>query len=1362
MGNDAFEYCKALQKINIPKECTATGSPFSGCESLSNVTFDSGIKKIPDNILASCSGLKQIVIPSTVTVIGHNAFSNCDNLETVTIPSSVTEIGYDAFYSCDKLKNITLPAGLKKLGSDAFRSCKTLEKVVFNAIDCDIAESSFLDCPLLNMYCNYYSDAIVTAIEKDYPFFSIPTNENTNNGVLNRTKSNYYLNSKSLTINGAMRLHTSYEIKATYMDKISSPEIVIYVPKNTKLLQGGINQDNKSVNDDYYKPNYRVVKIPIKNKNGNITVDLLEEYRDYIKSYAYLAYTLNGKRQFEVINAINELSANITITAPEVTSKKTVEVSGIGPVSSTVKLYVNNRSVKSITANKNGRWSGTVELSSPEDYKSYSIKAKTINEYGENVEADATIMYLADAPVLKSIIMGYTENEKKRSQEIFAVDNQEPIIYYQPSVPFTFEVLFDNNKAIDKVYVTSTRNNVKKELEAKYDSQTGKYIANGYFDKNDKSYIPGDIEVEYTTKTQKINKKTILNTANKISQQVQRESGLIIRKTEESDHKTSAKVDLSPLMESFGKVVFDATIEHYDNKTGSELSDLLGIGKDVLEMTPYFVPGLDDNKYIFDVDTSTPGDTIITVLGFAKDTAGVIKSASKIHLSGIDVTDPAFMDAFNNNVIIGRAADSLGFIYNTANIWMDYNKLGKEIDKSDIIADKEEAHRLNKQLAEDQFMFALLMLTLPIIAGGSVMTTPALLFSGMLVMMNASGQMIFGMREKSILAGKGRLRFVIDPSGYVYDIRTNERIQDATVTAHYIPYNGSDDFWDKKPSDNQYGTVWKSEEYDQSNPLTTNSEGKYQWDVPEGWWRVKAEKSGYRTTWSEWMTVPPIQTEVNIGMIRDGGDVKYLDIELEKTNFIYDGAKKTPKVTVKNFDYTLIENKDYKISYKNNISAGNGVVTITGIGKYSGAISKKFTIKQANIEQANVTGIVEKNYNGKPQTQNLKVTMGDSTLKRGTDYILEYKNNTKIGTATVDIIGKGNYKGKISKKFQIVKTQSLLKTVRRAYGDSRYDTAFAIADAYLVDSGKVKSVVSITGNKRSPSLGAIIVACGTNYPDALAASYLASVKKAPVIVWREKDNAKVQEYIKANLKSGGYVYIMGGTGAVSGSIAKGLSGYKFVRYGDENRYGTNVKILTAAKVTGGEILVCDGTDFKNALIASATGKPLLLVKPTGVTREGLNFIKGLKNPSFTIIGNDKSVATSVETQLAAYGKVTRVSGSTPDEVSVNVAKKYFKNPKEVMVATSVDFPDGLCGGLLAIQNKAPMLLLTDKQNSKSVAYAKTLTSLERVTAFGGTAVVSDTLTKKLLNVGTKKIDTMEYYRTQADGKGNLAIGSREI
>ena len=112
------------------------------------------------------------------------------------------------------------------------------------------------------------------------------------------------------------------------------------------------------------------------------------------------------------------------------------------------------------------------------------------------------------------------------------------------------------------------------------------------------------------------------------------------------------------------------------------------------------------------------------------------------------------------------------------------------------------------------------------------------------------------------------MKWIVDPSGYVYDSATNERIEGVTATAYWIEYDGSNGFWDETPDNNEYDTLWDASEYNQNNPLYTNAEGKYAWDVPEGWWRVKYEKDGYQTTWSDWLPVAPPQMDVNIAMVK--------------------------------------------------------------------------------------------------------------------------------------------------------------------------------------------------------------------------------------------------------------------------------------------------------------------------------------------------------------------------------------------------------------------------------------------------------------------------------------------------------------
>ena len=106
-----------------------------------------------------------------------------------------------------------------------------------------------------------------------------------------------------------------------------------------------------------------------------------------------------------------------------------------------------------------------------------------------------------------------------------------------------------------------------------------------------------------------------------------------------------------------------------------------------------------------------------------------------------------------------------------------------------------------------------------------------------------------------------RVPHVMDPSGYVYEGVTSNRIEGVTATAYY-----------KEMVEDMYGDLhenivkWDASEYAQENPLFTDEYGMYAWDVPNGLWQVKFEKEGYETTYSEWLPVPPPQLDVNIPM----------------------------------------------------------------------------------------------------------------------------------------------------------------------------------------------------------------------------------------------------------------------------------------------------------------------------------------------------------------------------------------------------------------------------------------------------------------------------------------------------------------
>lgn len=59
-------------------------------------------------------------------------------------------------------------------------------------------------------------------------------------------------------------------------------------------------------------------------------------------------------------------------------------------------------------------------------------------------------------------------------------------------------------------------------------------------------------------------------------------------------------------------------------------------------------------------------------------------------------------------------------------------------------------------------------------------------------------------------------------------------------------------------------------------------------------------------------------------------------------------------------------------------------------------------------------------YNGKQRKPGITVKAGSTTLVRNIDYTVSYKDNVKIGKATVTVTGKGTYTGAITKTFSIL------------------------------------------------------------------------------------------------------------------------------------------------------------------------------------------------------------------------------------------------------------------------------------------------------------------------------------------------------
>ena len=271
------------------------------------------------------------------------------------------------------------------------------------------------------------------------------------------------------------------------------------------------------------------------------------------------------------------------------------------------------------------------------------------------------------------------------------------------------------------------------------------------------------------------------------------------------------------------------------------------------------------------------------------------------------------------------------------------------------------------------------------------------------------------------------------------------------------------------------------------------------------------------------------------------------------------------------------------------------------------------------------------------------------------------------------------------------------QTITRIYGTSRFDTSIASAE-------QLKTVLGVS------KFDSVVVASGTGFADALAGSYLSSVKDAPILL-TAGSNAVMQQtadYIKNNLRLGGTIYILGGEGAVPAAFEELVEGKGFTvkRLAGNNRFDTNIEILKEAGVkSGDDILVCTGADFADSLSASAVGKPILLV-PGSLTATQKTFLSELgTNTQFYLIGGEGAVSTGIANALTAYGKTERIAGINRFETSVKIAEKFFNNPDKIVMAYSQQFPDGLSAGPLAAKLKAPLILTLTSTKWAPVASA---------------------------------------------------------
>lgn len=440
---------------------------------------------------------------------------------------------------------------------------------------------------------------------------------------------------------------------------------------------------------------------------------------------------------------------------------------------------------------------------------------------------------------------------------------------------------------------------------------------------------------------------------------------------------------------------------------------------------------------------------------------------------------------------------------------------------------------------------------------------------------------------------------------------------------------------------------------------------------------------------------------------------------------VYDGeANYEPEVTVTYNGAELTEGVDYELGYINNREVGTAYVYVKGTGQYADYQTVAFEILRGKIPIETLEVQLEYDttlFNGKEKTP--KVTIAG--LEQGKDFSVTYSNNIYAGTASVTIVGTRAYGGTVVKTFKIERQtgsgplfDGAMKI--RVNGNNRYDTSIQSAEALKI-------------TLCTESFDNIIVASGESFADALSGSYLAMMKSAPILLVNQYNEQLVKEYIAQNLNADGCVYILGGEGAISKKFEENLGTINIKRLGGKTRFDTNLEILKEAGSDGEELLICQGLDFADALAASSSKKPILLVDDE-LNENQIGYLKQLSTSRFYLIGGPSVVSNNVGNELEKMGKdVKRIYGDNRYETSVEVAKEFFPQKVEtVVLVCSVDFPDGLSGGPLATSLDAPILLVNDTNTNNAEKYVE-LVSAEKAAVIGGSLIISDNTVNRIMN-----------------------------
>ncbi|MBQ4577503.1 MAG: leucine-rich repeat protein, partial [Clostridia bacterium] len=898
-----FSWATLPKALTLPDTVTKLGShAFENTKGLESIVLPDGITEIPSHCFYRAASLASVRLPNTLTNIRDYAFDTTA-LTEIDFPETLTAIENFAFSNCDSLTAVSLPAALTALGHQVFGNSAELTTLHCAADRLTMDGNLLGGSPKAEVSASDRSDLSRHAIEANLP---LRLYTGTGDRTLLTADSDYRINANSAVSGNLVTLTVDFAFREP--DRIRQARLDLWIPGNTVLVESTLLLNGAPAQQIDYDGDYTCIEIP--KSGGTLQFCLRITEPGDIRTLACVNTNLGS----EIVRVLSAPLPEVTMNTAERTSAAAITVTGIARADAPVTVYVDGVEAAQATANKAGSYSVHLTLPDVQDNRTYTVEARS-----GSASAARQVLYLTTTPILTEFLM-YYNNHQNTCLDLLAHQDHRPSLPFNPSYAITLTAGFENGDEIETVWFTSSRNGTKKYFEAAFDGE--RYVA--VLTRTDYTGDPGTLAVEYELRDKDLSMSSLASQMEEAlaqcAQLPELEGRIKLREAELAStmipldglvlvNSVAADMDLSPNLDGTSGLSMALKVYNYDpaSNVSAALNPVVSpslllpgaLGLTAVHrgngspLTGQFLPAINGQTLRFSTtdpetgktynvtflnntgyDDDTPYETTREVYAFVEDVSG-----SEIVEFAIDYAFGDSAEKFLSGM--GDVSQTLGIINNLLeanDIQTDYDRMVQEIYRT-VPPDQQEAalkeaRRIRSGRSDYLAGTVVMGAMFSYMASAGLFAGPAgVAMAAMMMAIALSGKYLSKYSPDSILGSLFGAKWIQDPSGYVYEAVTTNRVEGVAATAFWIAEPEDADqaeleaFYAAKPDDARAGVPWNAVEYDQLNPLLTDSNGAYAWDVPCGWWQVRFEKDGYETTCSDWLPVPPPQLEVNVPIV---------------------------------------------------------------------------------------------------------------------------------------------------------------------------------------------------------------------------------------------------------------------------------------------------------------------------------------------------------------------------------------------------------------------------------------------------------------------------------------------------------------